>query len=204
MKIFTLHNRPLPHNKTEEGAFIDSDAPAVCTLPDTALLKDGRPFFIPDFAVPCVLHAHWVFRICRLGRGISPRFAHRYYDAATVGVTFQASRLLSEARREGLPWDMAVGFDGAAVIGAFAGLGGPEPESLFLEAAVGTKARMEARPEGLVRRMDESIARISRFCTLRQGDLLFSEAVGPGCTVEPDDRVEGGLGGRSLLGFNVK
>jgi len=204
MKIFTLHKPLPPHNKTAGDAFIKSDVPAVCILPDTTLLKDGRPFFIPDFAMPCVLHAHWVVRISRLGRGIPARFAHRYYDAVTVGVTFLSAPLLDEARRDGLPWDLATGFDGAAAIGTFVELDGRTPDDFPLEVAVGTKARLTGSPDGLARHVDEQIARISRFCTLRHGDLLFAEPPAPGCTVEIDDRVTGGLDGRSLLGFNVK
>lgn len=95
------------------------EKPVVYTLTDTALTKDGKPFFIPDFASPCTFQMSLVLRISRLGRSISPRFAHRYYDALTAGVMFTAQNLFEYCVSHSLPWEMAKGFDGAAALGRF-------------------------------------------------------------------------------------
>ena len=95
MNIFVIHNNyPSAYNKTDADAFI-IEKPVIYTLTDTALTKDGKPFFIPDFASPCTFQMSLVLRISRLGRSISPRFAHRYYDALTVGVMFTVRTCLN-------------------------------------------------------------------------------------------------------------
>ena len=85
--------------------------PVVFTKCDSALITRGRPFFIPDYTQECEYETELVVRICRMGRSISERFAHRYYDAVTVGIDFTARDLQRKLRAQGLPWDIAKGFD---------------------------------------------------------------------------------------------
>ncbi len=89
------------------------------TMPDTALKQGGQPFFIPEEGEPCVGRISLAARICRQGRSIAPQFAHRYYDAVTCAVSFTMQGRLQELCQASLPWDEAVGFDGAVCIGAF-------------------------------------------------------------------------------------
>ena len=89
MKVIVLYNNYPDFS-------LDKEELDVCVLPDTTLLKDGKPLFVPDFATTCCVQGHLVVRICRLGRSISERFAHRYYDAITVGATFSAENLRKE------------------------------------------------------------------------------------------------------------
>jgi len=92
MKIFSVYN-----NYVSDASLTSADEPLIYTVPDTALLKDDRPFFIPSFASPCTYQASLVLRIGRLGRSISPRFAHRYIDAMTVGVGFYRTKFVGKA-----------------------------------------------------------------------------------------------------------
>lgn len=204
MKTFVLHNNYAAHNKTGVCALNNTESPVAYVLPDTAILKDGRPFFIPDFAEPCTMQAHLVVRISRLGKSVSPRFAHRYYDAATVGVTFQAEALLGRLRAAGLPWDIAVGFDGAAVIGRFVEAAGRDLAHASFRVMLDGKEVQDGNAERLLCGIDESIAHVSRFYTLRQGDLLFTGAPADGIPVAIDQHVNGELDGVPLMGFNVK
>lgn len=205
MKTFVLHNNyAAAHNKTTAGALCNSESPVLSVLPDTAVLKDGRPFFIPDFAEPCSMQAHLVVRISRLGRSISSRFASRYYDAATVGVTFRADALLARLRAEGLPWDVAVGFDGAAVIGHFVPVDGLDVMNVPFQVMLDGTVAQEGRTDRMVCCINDSIAYISRFYTLRQGDLLFTGAPAEAVGVRIDQHVCGTLDGEALLNFNVK
>ena len=91
--------------------------PVIFTKADSSLLKDGKPFFVPDFMGRIDYETEVVVRICRLGKSIPEQFAHRYYDAFTVGIDFTARDMQKTLREEGQPWEIAKGFDGAAVIG---------------------------------------------------------------------------------------
>ncbi len=214
MKIIVLSNN-------YPGTTLNKEPLDVYTLPDTTLLKDGKPFFIPDFAVPCCVQAHLVVRICRLGRSISERFAHRYYDAITIGATFTAERLRKELAKANRPWDLAVGFDGAAAIGKFLSLYEPQPKSTEEEAGVNLHFVPLANDiqftlasndmiihEGvsgdMLNHIDCVIAQISKHYTLRQGDLIFTGCPNLPHEVKINDCITGSIGGVSVLRFNVK
>lgn len=191
-------------------------------LPDTALLKDGKPLFIPDFAHPCTVQGHIVVRICRLGRSISERFAHRYYDAVTVGATFTAEQLRKDLSDRGCPWDLAVGFDGAASVGKFIPLYASEhnksneeeagvnqhfcplPSDIHFELAKNGVQLFEANSGMMLNHIDKIIAHISRHYTLRQGDLIFTGCPNMPQEVNINDRITGDLNGENVLRFNVK
>lgn len=179
--------------------------PVLYTLPDTALLRDGRPFFIPDFAAPCTFTPAIVLRICRLGKSISPRFADRYYDAVGLGVTFTAQNLLEECRRRGLPWEISKGFDGAAALGQFISLdGNPVRESLNAEWRADGVKQTGKDVRTIMAHADQYIAYVSNFYTLRQGDLIYFE-----CGTEPSEairntRLTGLWEDREILAFNIK
>ena len=109
---YARHNQELGH--TETGS-----EPVIFMKPDSALLREGKPFFLPDFSMDLQYEAEVVVHICRLGKCIAPRFAHRYYDAVTVGIDFTARDLQSRFRAQGLPWELSKGFDNSAAIGRF-------------------------------------------------------------------------------------
>ena len=99
----------LQHNKELHGALYKPEEPVIFTKADSALLKNGKPFFVPDWASRVDYEAEVVVRICRLGKGIPVRFAHRYYDAVTVGIDFTARDWQQRAREKGLPWTICKG-----------------------------------------------------------------------------------------------
>ena len=116
MKIICLgRNYTQSHNAQGKNA----QEPIVFLKPDSAILKDNKPFFIPDFAKSFEYEGELVFHINRLGKNISERFAHRYYDAVTVGLDIASTDLLSSQIQDSLPWDLAKGFDGSALLGEF-------------------------------------------------------------------------------------
>ena len=117
MKIFAIGMNYAQHNKELDGTLYKPETPVVFTKADSALLKDRKPFFVPDFMGRIDYEAELVVRISRLGKCISQRFAHRYYDAVTVGIDFTARDLQQKLRAEGKPWDLCKGFDGAAAVG---------------------------------------------------------------------------------------
>ena len=195
------------HNKQEgEALYNNVGKPVVYTKTDSALLKGGRPFFVPDEFGAIDGQAHMVVRICRLGKCIAPRFAHRYYDAVTVGIDFTARDLQARLRAEGSPWEISKGFDGSAVVGDFVPVeelaGGVQDQHFSLR--IGGKEVQRGHTADMIFPIDEMIAYISRFYTLRMGDLLFTgtpEGVGP---VAIGDHLQGFLGERQLLDFHVR
>ena len=205
MKIIVIENNYQGSNKSGDSTLYSSGTPVIYTLPDTAFLKDHRPFFVPDFADPCTMQVHLVIRICRLGRSISERFAHRYYDAASVGVTFTAENLLKDLREKGLPWELAKGFDGAAALGSFVPLTdlGDFTELPF-SLHQGEEILQTGYGKDMTWNIDKLIAHISQFYTLKQGDFIFT-----GCPVKPEiattnTNISGYIGEKKVLSFNVK
>ena len=118
MKILAVGWNYRLHN-VEMGREEHPAAPTVFMKPETALLKDGKPFFLPHFSERIEHEAEVAVRICRLGKNIAPRFAYRYYDALTVGVDFTARDLQARLREQGAPWEIAKAFDGSAALGTW-------------------------------------------------------------------------------------
>ena len=119
MKIIAVGMNYAAHNQELHAGMALPKEPVIFLKPDSALLKDGKPFFIPDFSNEIHYETELVVRISRLGKNISERFAHRYYDAVTVGIDFTARDLQRRFREAGNPWELSKGFDNSAVIGTF-------------------------------------------------------------------------------------
>lgn len=195
---YALHKRELGH--TEE-----TPEPVIFLKPDSAILKDGKPFFLPDFSNEIHYETEVVVRICRLGKCIAPRFAHRYYDAVTVGIDFTARDLQRRFRQEGHPWELSKGFDGSAVIGRFLPLEqvGGDVQQLDFHLDIDGREVQRGHTSDMLFRVDDIIAYASRFMTLKIGDLLFTGTpvgVGP---VAVGQRLQGYLGEEKLLDFRV-
>ena len=195
----------LQHNKELDGALYKPEEPVIFTKADSSLLNQGKPFFVPGWASRVDYEAELVVRICRLGKGIPVRFAHRYYDAVTVGVDFTARDWQQRARQKGLPWAICKGFDGSAAIGEWVAkesLG--DVQDLHFRLGKGGVTVQQGHTADMIYTVDELIAYLSRFFTLRTGDMLFTgtpEGVGP---VAEGDRLEGWLEERKVLDFRCK
>ena len=205
MKIFAVGGNYLNHNKEMNRALLPKE-PVLFMKPDTALLKDGKPFFLPPFSERIEYETELVVRISRLGKNIAPRFAHRYYDAVTVGIDFTARDLQARLRAEGSPWEISKGFDGSAVVGDFIPVDevAGNLQDLHFSLRIDGKEVQRGHTADMIFPVDEMIAYISRFYTLRMGDLLFTgtpEGVGP---VAIGNRLQGYLGERQLLDFHVR
>jgi 2-keto-4-pentenoate hydratase/2-oxohepta-3-ene-1,7-dioic acid hydratase (catechol pathway) len=193
------------HNKELHGTLLKTDEPVIFLKADTALLKDHKPFFIPDHMGRIEYETEVVVRICKLGKTVPVRFAPRYYDAVTVGIDFTARELQKKLSQNGRPWDLAKGFDGAACIGEWV------PKEKFLDIQrihfhldINGQTVQEGCTSDMLYKVDEIISYISQFYTLKTGDILYTgtpAGVGP---VHIDDHLEGWLEDRKVLEFNCK
>ncbi len=205
MKIFAIGMNYLRHTEELHGKAFKPEEPVIFLKADSALLKDHKPFFIPDFMGQIDYETELVVRICRLGKGIPTRFAHRYYDAVTVGIDFTAREMQQKAREKGMPWDICKGFDGSAVIGEwvskdqFLSL-----ENLEFHLDINGKTVQQGYTGDMSYKIDEIISYISRFYTLKTGDILYTGTPAGIGQVHIDDHLEGYLEGRKLLEFNCK
>lgn len=193
------------HNKELDGTLYKPEEPVIFTKADSALLKDGKPFFLPDDMGRIDYETELVVRICRLGKSIPQRFAHRYYDAVTVGIDFTARDLQNRLRAEGKPWELCKGFDGSAVTGSWVSLDKfRDVQSIQFHLDINGRTVQEGCTADMLFKVDEIIAYISRFFTLKTGDLLYTGTpvgVGP---VNIDDHLEGYLEDRKVLDFNIR
>ena len=205
MKIIVFEKNYNIHNNSCDTPLHNTCDSVIYTLPDTALLKDHRPFFIPDFATTCTMRSQLVVRICRLGRSISARFAHRYYDAITTGVTFTAENILQELKEKNLPWELAKGFDGSAAIGKFIPLTEIE-KGLHTPFSIcaGESLLQSGCGADMMKSVDELIADISQYYTLKQGDFIFTGCPTTPSVVTPNLNICGFIGEQKVLSFNIK
>lgn len=205
MKIFAIGMNYIRHNKELDGTLYKPEEPVIFTKADSALLKDGKPFFLPDDMGRIDYETELVVRICRLGKSIPQRFAHRYYDAVTVGIDFTARDLQNRLRAEGKPWELCKGFDGSAVTGSWVSLDKfRDVQSIQFHLDINGRTVQEGCTADMLFKVDEIIAYISRFFTLKTGDLLYTGTpvgVGP---VNIDDHLEGYLEDRKVLDFNIR
>lgn len=205
MKIFGIGMNYIQHNKELDGALYKTEAPVLFTKADSSLLKSGKPFFVPDFMGRIDYEAELVIRICRLGKNIPQRFAHRYYDAVTVGIDFTARDVQQLLREKGLPWDLSKSFDGAAAIGEWVGKDKfLDVQALRFHLDINGQTVQEGCTADMVFGIDKIVAYISQYFTLKTGDVIFTgtpAGVGP---VHIDDHLEGYVEERKVLEFNCK
>lgn len=204
MKIFAVGLNYASHNKEMERTF-QSKEPVIFMKPDTALLKDNKPFFYPDFSDEIHYETELVVKINRLGKNIAERFAHRYYDEVGVGIDFTARDLQRKQKELGLPWEIAKGFDNSAAIGKFISkseLSDVQQMDFWLD--INDKRVQQGNTRDMIYSVDKIIAHVSRFFTLKIGDLIFTgtpAGIGP---VAINDHLKGYLEGRKLLDFRIK
>ena len=205
MKIFAVGLNYPQHNKELNETLYKGEVPVIFTKADSSLLKDGKPFFVPDDMGRIDYETEIVVRICRLGKAIPARFAHRYYDAVTVGIDFTARELQAELRKKGLPWEMCKGFDGAAAIGEWVSVEKfRDVQALQFHLDINGKTVQEGRTSDMLFKIDEIIEHISKYFTLKTGDIIYTGTpvgVGP---VNIDDHLTGYIEDRKVLEFNIK
>lgn len=204
MKIFAVGLNYASHNKEMENTFTSKD-PVLFMKPDTALLKGDKPFFLPDFSDEIHYETELVVKINRLGKNIAEHFAHRYYDEITVGIDFTARDLQRKQKESGLPWEIAKSFDNSAAVGKFISKNETgDIQNLDFRLDINHQTVQRGNTREMIYSVDKIISYISRFFTVKMGDVIFTgtpAGIGP---VAINDHLEGYLGDKRLLNFRIK
>jgi acylpyruvate hydrolase len=203
MKIICIGRNYLEHAKELNNPVPSS--PVFFLKPETSLLTRNRPFYFPDFSEDIHYETEIVLRICKVGKNISERFAHTYYDAIGLGIDFTARDLQQKAKEKGLPWEPAKAFDNSAPISAFI----PVTElqnvhNLEFSLQINGVVVQKGLASEMIFSYEKIISYISGFITLKMGDMIFTgtpAGVGP---VKIGDRLEAYLGERKMLSFLIK
>lgn len=175
MKIFAVGMNYAQHNKELDGTLYKPETPVIFTKADSALLKDRKPFFIPDHLGQIDYEAELVVRICKLGKTVPERFAHRYYDAVTVGIDFTARELQKKLREAGQPWDLCKGFDGAAALGEWVSKEKfRDVQAMHFHLDINGQTVQEGRTSDMIFSIDYIVSYISQFFTLKTGDIIYT------------------------------
>lgn len=205
MKIFAIGKNYILHNQEIDGKLYKTAEPVVFMKPESAVLKNGKPFFLPDHLGRVDYETELVVRISRLGKNVAERFARRYYDAVTVGIDFTARELQRRLKDNGHPWEISKGFDGSAALGEWVELDEDRRlDNVHFHLDLNGQAVQQGCSADMLYSVDELISYISRFFTLKTGDLLYTGTpvgVGP---VKIGDHLEGYLEDDKVLDFWVR
>ena len=206
MKIICIGRNYADHAKElHDGAELPKE-PLFLLKPDTALLRNNDPFYIPSFSNEVHYECELVVRITRLAKCIDEKFASRCYEEVGLGIDFTARDIQREAIAKGLPWELAKGFDHSAALSnefiPLAELGG-DVQNLHFEMELNGEVRQQGFTGDMLFTVDKIISHISRYMTLRIGDLIYTGTpVGVG-EVKAGDNIKARLGGKTLLDFDI-
>ena len=181
------------------------DEPVFFLKPDTAVLPEGKAFYLPDFSNDIHHEVEIILKVCKPGKNIDEKFSHKYYDELSVGIDFTARDIQKIQKTKGLPWEKAKGFDNSAPLGKFIPKKDlPPMNNLNFHLDINGKTVQKGNTNDLLYSFDKIIAFVSQFITLRMGDVIFTGTpvgVGP---VKIGDKLEAFLEGQKLLAFDVK
>lgn len=205
MKTYVLIENYIPHNNHPIPS-LAKIGPSFYMKPDSALLMNHKPFFLPAFAEDFCATVQLVVKVGRLGKCISEKFAMRYYTEVTAGVSIVANDLLKELQHSGLPWDVAVGFDGSAVIGEFKQLVGEglPKNGLKFRLDLNGETLQQGDTSMMKQSVEATIAQLSNTSMLKMGDLIYMGAPCEGIKLAIDNHIEAYLGQEKVLDFYVR
>jgi 2-keto-4-pentenoate hydratase/2-oxohepta-3-ene-1,7-dioic acid hydratase in catechol pathway len=203
MKIFAIGQNYIEHNKELNSK--NPTEPVVFMKPDTALLKNNKPFFIPDFTNELHYETELIVKFNRLGKNIDSVFSNRYYAEIGLGVDFTARDLQRKLKAEGKPWEISKAFDSSAVIGNFLPVTDIQDiQNIQFRLDLNGKTVQNGNSSDMIFPVNELVAYISRFFTIKIGDLLFTGTpVGVG-KVTIGDRLEGYIFDKKMFDFYIK
>jgi 2-keto-4-pentenoate hydratase/2-oxohepta-3-ene-1,7-dioic acid hydratase in catechol pathway len=181
------------------------EEPVIFLKPDSAVLPDKAPFVIPDFSSDIHHEIEVIVKINKLGKYIDPKFAHKYYDEIGLGIDFTARDVQNKLKEKGLPWEKAKAFDGSAIIGDFLPKNEfSSTENITFELTNNGQTVQKGNTANMLWKIDEIIAYVSQFFTLKKGDILFTGTPEGVAKVTPNDVLEGFLENKKVLRLQIK
>lgn len=203
MKIICIGRNYVDHAKELNNPVPES--PVFFMKPDSALLINNNPFFLPSFSNEIHYEAEIVLKISRLGKNIARKFAHRYYNSISVGIDFTARDLQDKCKKAGHPWEIAKAFDQSAVVNEFIPIDSlPDRNAVSFQLELNGRAVQRGNTRDMIFSFDEIISYVSSFITLKTGDLIYTGTPSGVGAVRKDDHLTASVEGRVLLDFNVK
>ena len=203
MKIICVGHNYLDHAAEMGGN--RPTAPIIFLKPDVSILRNNSPFYYPEISNNVHHEVEVVFKICREGKNIAEQFAHKYYDQVGLGIDFTARDLQSEYKKNGQPWDLSKGFNGSAPISGFFDIQGFENvQNIDFHLNKNGSTVQSGNTSQMIFGLHDLIVHVSKFMTLKKGDLIFTGTpvgVGP---VEIGDKLEGFLNNNKVLDFDIK
>ncbi|RSK40564.1 fumarylacetoacetate hydrolase family protein [Mangrovimonas spongiae] len=195
-------------NYTEHIAELENEKPSepvVFQKPDTAILLKKQPFFIPDFSNDVHHEVEVLVKINRVGKYIDKKFAHKYYSEIGLGIDFTARDLQKQLKEKGLPWEKAKAFDGAAVVGKWIAKSEVQNlDSLNFSLEKNGNTVQEGNTSHMLWKIDEIIEYVSKYFTLKIGDIIFTGTPAGVGKVIANDKLKGFLEGREMFSITVK
>ena len=203
MNIFCVGRNYVDHAKELNNPV--PDKPVIFSKPTTALLVNGKPFYYPNFSKNIQFEAELVIRISNKGKKIGEKYALKYFDQVTLGIDLTARDIQNELKQKGLPWEIAKGFDGSAVLGTWTDIAGlKNPDAISFKLLQNGKVVQYGVSTDMLFSFNALITYISQFFTLQTGDIIFTgtpAGVGP---INIGDRYTGYVEEKQLLNFTIK
>ncbi|MBA3705906.1 MAG: fumarylacetoacetate hydrolase family protein [Bacteroidetes bacterium] len=203
MKIICIGKNYAEHVKEMKSAI--PTEPVFFMKPDTAIIKDGQPFYYPDFSKEIHHEVELILKINKAGKNISTEFANKYYDEIGIGIDFTARDLQMQCKEKGLPWEKSKAFDGSAALGSFIDKKQfSDMSNINFHLTINGSTLQKGNTKDLLFSFDVIVAYVSKFITLKTGDLIYTgtpEGVG---NVRIGDRLEAYIENKKLLNFEIK
>lgn len=202
MKILAVGRNYAEHIK--ELSNEKPDEPVIFSKPETALLKNNEPFYYPDFSSDIHHEVEVVIKISKMGKNIEEQFAHKYYEEIGLGIDFTARDIQSKLKSKGLPWDLAKGFNDSAPISDFVSKSDYNLSDLNFSLDINGERKQTGNTSLMLFSFDYLISFISRYFTLKTGDLIFTGTPSGVSPVKTGDRLTGHLENKLMFDFEVK
>ena len=204
MKIFAIGRNYVAH--IEELGNERPDEPVVFMMPNTALLIKNRPFYYPEFSQDIHHEVELVLRVSRNGKYVDEKFAHKYYDAIGIGIDLTARDLQAQAKKKGLPWTIAKGFNGSAPLSdEFIAVEDiPDVKNINFRLEINNEVRQQGNTNRMIFSFEEIISYLSKFFLIQKGDLIYTgtpAGVGP---VQTGDTMTAWIEDKQMLTTRVK
>ncbi|WP_047790630.1 fumarylacetoacetate hydrolase family protein [Tenacibaculum mesophilum] len=202
MKIICIGRNYAKH--IEELANERPENPVVFLKPDSAILPKKMPFFIPPFSNNIHYEVEVLVKINKVGKHISPKFAHKYYDTVGLGIDFTARDVQAQCKEKGLPWEKAKAFDGSAIVGEFFPKEDFDLENLSFQLQKNDEVVQDGNTTSMLWKIDELISYVSQYFTLKKGDIIFTGTPAGVGKVAENDILTGTIEGKQAFQIKVK